>query len=255
MPMYKKRPHKELAVKVLLSFCIAALSVTAVSIDIKDMTLTEQDVKDAARFGLTLEQWERYKNHMEGDGKYMEPVHPIESLAIISENEKERRDLAMLYAEKELFYTKNTLAFDQYFSEAVETIVRSSPQYSDKKLNLDKLSEHYTGLDREDTFYGTYKDGDQIRLSLDLDNEKQAKLAFRKAHAIYRTHQEQGINIKLHLFFNGDEDAIRQWAKKTVITPLDTMTGKLTLTTLNDVDTEYFVPQVWRNGEYLWSID
>lgn len=238
--------------KLAIALILVASSVTAINVN--DIEIKQEDLKDAARFGLSAEQWVRYKEHMAADGKYMEPMNPIESLAVSTHDEEERRTLARMQAERELMYVQNTLRFDEYFSEAVETIVRGNPKYNDKKFSLAKLGEHFTGVfDAEEK---TYLDGDQIRLSLDIRKERESNLAFRKAHAVYRAWREQGIDIELHLFVLAEkEDEVRAWANKTTITPYDTMAGNITINMLRDSDTAFFDIQVYRDGAYLWTID
>lgn len=178
--------------------------------------LTEHERARAGIWGLSLDEWQRYRTLMEGVRGSISPgtLSPIEVLGIHARDDAERRTYAERWAVIMRDDAERILAFQQAYDDAGRRL------FPDEALidvsRLPALAERADALQRTD------------RVLLFARPDCAACEALL-ARVLARLDRIAGVDIFLSEIAAGDEEAIRAWARARGIRPEWVTTGRITL--------------------------
>lgn len=168
-------------------------------------TLDDRVTRD---WGLQPQEWERYRELMQGPlGTYSPNLDPLSALGIEARTDEERRRYAELQVQAEARRVEKLLAYQRAYDEAWQ---RLSPGMQRVNLPEDKPgAAAMKGRGRAAVFV---KDG-----------------CTACGHLLQRL-QTSGTEFDLYLVGSRQDDArIRDWAKRTNINPARVRSGSITL--------------------------
>lgn len=178
--------------------------------------LTEHERARARFWGLSAEEWQRYRTLMEGIRGSISPgtISPIEVLGIHARDDAERRKYAEQWAVMMREDAERILAFQRAYDEAGRLL------YPDETLidvaRLLAQTEGYEALQRTD------------RVLLFARPDCAACDALL-ARVLARVDRLDGVDVFLTGIPAGDEDAIRNWAAERGIRPEWVTSRRVTL--------------------------
>lgn len=197
----------------------------------------------AARWQVTTQEWTRYEEIMQGEGRYhWRDVDPIMVLGIYAQTTAERERYAAMMAEKEHRLQTQFLTFNQAYMKAfdrrygAQLIMDLDPFYEQYRMagiasSIRTTSEQSTIPD-ENTL------GDRYVLFLNTQCTGCDEW-FRKI----KTQQDLGSAIDMY-FIDESKDAIGQWAKRMEIDPSELEDGAVTLNLDSDLYNQYGSPGI-----------
>lgn len=186
-------------------------------------TSSEKSLSNKAQsFGVTQQEWTRYKSIMDGEGQYhWKDADPRVVLGIYSKSSSERRRYAEMMARKEYELNKRFIEFNQEYVEAFQRLYGNEPimditkvaafqnQYQSSVLGTKKPQ----GLDSA---------GDRIVLFMSTDCSS-CKSYFNQ---IRKVQDFSSLDI---YFVNDSDEAITKWARNVGITSDEVKSGAITL--------------------------
>lgn len=214
---------------------VLPLSLQAIEVDhsITKNTVVETGIAEsqrierlARRWEVTSEEWIRYEEIMQGEGRYhWRDVDPLVVLGIYAKDETERKRFARLTAEKEYRLQSRFTQFNQAYVKAFHHLYGSQPI-----IELEPFYEQYrqrgiSSAIRDPAPHSTLEDKSGDRTVLFLNTH------CARCDDWFRNLKDQtnlGSAIDLY-FIDESSDAIGQWAKRIGIDPVELDQGALTL--------------------------
>ena len=168
--------------------------------------LTEHERARAGLWGLSAEEWQRYRTLMEGIRGSISPgtISPIEVLGIHARDEAERRKYAEQWAVMMREDAERILAFQRAYDAAGRLLYPDESLIDVARLPLQ--------TDSDDTLRRT----DRVLLFARPDCAACDALL---ARVLARLDRLDGVDVFLTGISAGDEDAIRAWAAERGIRP------------------------------------
>lgn len=112
----------------------------------KESRTSEDSYKrDAARWGLSVEEWKRYLEIKRGPrGVWSPNVDPLAMLALEADNEADMRHYATLYAHMQDLRIQRELKVDRFRREAVQKLYAGKSTFDQTLLNVNKKAKTKT---------------------------------------------------------------------------------------------------------------
>ncbi len=214
----------------LISTCVGALEISGSPDDpIRFENVTkeglEKDKASAKRWGLTLEQWQRYQTYMENGGHFFyEHLDPVFVSGLIAETDIERRQLAELYASQEMERTRRLVAFQDEFTKAMKRLGADQMM-----LSVAKMRALFGDQDNTLTKDEQLRSGDRIALFLSVECGSRCENVFRNHYK--GLGKRYPTNVALDVYFVGEHtDAqIQDWARRLGVNRKLVQSGRVTL--------------------------
>lgn len=185
------------------------------------MTAEEQ----AALWQLSLEQWQRYESYMAQTGKYFyKHLDPVFVAGLIAENDRERREIAELYAQQEYDRTRRLIAFQDDFTRAMKKLHGDEPLVS-----LAKLENLLGDFSRRAKREGKPKPSDRVTLFITDGECADCDSAFKTHYKRLGGRYPPGLVLDLYFVGTKDNGAIQAWARRMEIDPAMVRAGTITL--------------------------
>ncbi len=215
----------------LLVFAVSPTLIAALTDDSAPARLetgqTERDqarpvlteIEDAKRWGLSTQDWARYRTIMRGPrGLWTPNLDPLTVLGVNAENEAERRRYATLLLRLEAERVKQELAFEKTV-QAVKTELYPDLEPFDRTRLAAKLIE----TRRQGT---PLQAGDRALLFVNLQCavcDLWVQVLIAKVQAI------PGLGLDVYVVGETTDEAIRLWATQLAISPVLVERARVTL--------------------------
>ena len=199
-----------------------AASTETGSVEIESLA---RDKASAERWGLSLEQWQRYETYMEQEGRYFyDHLDPVFVAGLIAETDIERRQLAELYARQELERTRRLIAFQDDFTRAMKRLG------ADRMiLSVAKMKELFGDSGKALAMDEQPKPGDRIALFVSSACGSRCEGVF--SYHYRKLSKDYPANVSLDVYFVGKHTnaQIQGWARRLKIDRKLVQSGKVTL--------------------------
>ena len=174
--------------------------------------------RNAETWGLTVKEWERYLDLMEGDAKFQfKNASPLRVLGMYSNNKIEREKYAVMQVKDEYNRLDRYLKFDKLYKLKRIELLWGKPIF-DKEFEAEQKAL-ISSLEMRDKLRGGLDSplqlGDVIVLFLDPRNGDSTE-RYTWAESL----RNQTVGAKLDIYFVGYSDGdISEWARSNRINP------------------------------------
>ena len=184
-----------------------------------------KDKASAERWGLTLEQWQRYQTYMENGGNYFySHLDPVFVSGIIAKTDIERRQIAELYARQELERTRRLIAFQDEFTKAMK---RMGADHN--VLSVAKMREMFGDMESVSAANEQPRSGDRIVLFVSSSCGSRCKSEFRYHYKKLGKQYPAGVALDVYFVGKHTDTQIQSWARGLKINPGLVKSGRVTL--------------------------
>ncbi|HID51086.1 MAG TPA: hypothetical protein EYP41_03490 [Anaerolineae bacterium] len=215
------------ALRFLLLFFLTSplFAVDIQHSDKSDHTIKLSDSEVAEHYGLSLEQYQKYKRYMEIEGKYhYAHMDPLFVSGLIAETEQERKQFAERFYNQELRRQANFLKFNDLFRAHGKKVRGDNPVVS-----IDKLSQLYNrDLRKWRTPAVKPQMGDRITYFVDKSCGQPCSQRFK--YYLSQIGGKYPVGTAIDVYFIGYErKEIESWARSVNINPDAVKAGTVTL--------------------------
>ncbi len=192
--------------------------------------------QNAESFGVTTEEWVRYKNIMDGEGRYhWKNVDPRVVLGMYSKTASQRMRYAEMMARKEYELNKRFIDFNQAYMKAFEKLYGNEPVMNLSRIPAYKKQFGSFLIGNSGQSNRGMSIGDRIVLFISTDCSS--------CDDYYRQIRDvQGFSALDVYFINDSNEKITQWAKNMGIKPEQVKSGSVTLNADNGMYAKYGRP-------------
>lgn len=189
----------------------------------------------AQSFGVTQQEWTRYKSIMDGEGQYhWKEADPRVVLGIYSKSSTERRRYAEMMARKEYELNKRFIEFNQEYVEAFQRLYGNDPIMDITKVAAFQ-NQYQTSLIGTQKPKGLNSAGDRIVLFMSTDCTSCESYFYQ----IRKVQEFSSLDI---YFVNDTNEAVTKWARTMGITSDEVKGGSVTLNTDTGMYAKYGRP-------------
>lgn len=174
--------------------------------------------RNAETWGLTVKEWERYLDLMEGDAKFQfKNASPLRVLGMYSNDKAEREKYAIMQVKDEYNRLDRYLKFDKLYKLKRIELLWGKPIF-DKEFEAEQKAL-VTSLEMRDKLReksnSPLQMGDVIVLFLDPDSRESAE-----RYVWAESLRSQTVGAKLDIYFvYSTEEEIAEWARNNRINP------------------------------------
>lgn len=211
--------------------------LTQTSVTTSRLVDTDKLEQAAKRWGLNVEEYQRYQDLMQGPlGRWNPQIDPVLALGIYAETPQEQQRYAEQFAQQEYELTVRTLAFERSYRAAFQklfpqaTVVDKTllqPFYEHQQQSLQAtIKPTLTQASQVPGRYSQLQPGDRLVYFPDKDCTHCGSFINRIYHQLLRS-----FNTVLDIYLRNvsDDQSIQQWAAKHQLNPSWSDGGKVTL--------------------------
>ena len=210
-------------VAVFFVFCL--FSSALVAVDITSTDIAQSDRESAQHWGISVQQYRKYKSYMDKEGKYFyEHLDPVFVSGLIADTPQEREVFAKLFYQQELKRAAQLIAFNDVYRRVGKAARGDNPIVS-----TEKLSRTY-GRDISQWRPPTIKPqtGDRITYFVNKDCGQPCAARFKYYLSAIGDKYPVGTSIDVY-FIDFDRKEIENWASDVNLNPGAVKAGTVTL--------------------------
>ncbi len=199
----------------------------------KDSLLKQSETKksiyrNAKMWGITIEDWARYKEIMKGpQGIWTPNLDPLMALGLNAKTENERRRIALIQLKLEEKRLVRMLAYDRTYKKIEKEYFGNQTLVDIKKLKrritLAKKARKIRAQDKQ------MQIGDRLLLFVSLKGCEQCRQTAYRAIDYVRGKKGVGVDIFFVGTTNKEKNEIQAWAKSMSISSLSIKHGNVSL--------------------------
>jgi len=247
-----------LIISMQVAYAQDVQNTTVLNTATQTSTVNSTIIGTAQDWGLTSAEWAHYLKLMQGvNGHWYPQLSPPAVLGLNAENAQEKKHFAELVAREEHDKLAREIEFDSAVHDALLRLYPDEPII--KPFDLSPFNPVHTADKAKNSH--ALQSGDHLVLFTEPGKSLDLLVMPRLINLIQKN---SGVTLDVYCVGNGDDNAIRSWAKSNHI-PMDLVAqGRITLNhdngklqqTAGDVQLPYLV--LARNGQSqavsIWSL-
>ena len=204
------------------------IPVWATSIDHTDVDKSKalehrDDEYMASQWGLSIDEWDRYKGLRDGDAKYQfSQLDPIEILGIYAESESEQRRYALLLVERNARRLEKFLTFNRLYQQVGAEYFADTPFLDMTQFNRSYGRNQYSSVGNPAV---STQFGDTLVMFIDIGKDNYRA----EANKILKLNQKATVTLEIYFLNKPEEKDIQSWAKRIGIETGEVESGKISL--------------------------